>query len=158
MEGEQSELQYKSTRFPAQPWQKRTFHDTNSGRCSHTIWNHGVPTGIKGTSALDNFPGVSTVSTSPIIMSCDLETGNYNVLSYLDGNAVNTCPSVAPAEVVILKSVTPVGLVMHGCLAYLEMLSIGPRRETPGLHLQPICQRRACQARGTNFPPGRPHP
>ncbi|KIM60929.1 hypothetical protein SCLCIDRAFT_1216435, partial [Scleroderma citrinum Foug A] len=41
-------------------------------------------------------------------MSCDLETGNYNVLSYRDGNSVNTCPSVAPAEVVVLTDVTPV--------------------------------------------------
>jgi len=93
-------------------------------------------------------------------MSCDLETGNYNVLSYRDGNAVNTCPSLAPAEVVILTNVTPVGLVMHGYLTYLEMLSIGPRRESPGparLHLPPICQQRAYQTRGARFPPGRPH-
>ncbi|KIM60953.1 hypothetical protein SCLCIDRAFT_1216440, partial [Scleroderma citrinum Foug A] len=44
-------------------------------------------------------------------MSCDLETGNYNVLSYRDGNAVNTCPSAAPAEVVVLTDITPVRVV-----------------------------------------------
>ena len=92
-------------------------------------------------------------------MSCDLETGNYNVLSYLDGNSVNTCPSAAPAEVVVLTEVTPVGLAMHGCLTYLEMLSIGPRRESPGpaLHLQPICQWRARQAHRTRSPAVHPH-
>ena len=37
-----------------------------------------------------------------------VEPGNYNVLSYLDGNGVNTCPSVAPGDVVIL---TDVGVV-----------------------------------------------
>jgi len=47
-------------------------------------------------------------------MSCNLETGNYNVLSFRDGNAVNTCPPRAPADVVILTDVTPVGLEMHG--------------------------------------------
>ena len=53
-------------------------------------------------------------------MARNLETGNYNVLSFRDGNAINTYPSVAPAEVVILTEVTPVGLVMHACLIYLR--------------------------------------
>lgn len=43
-------------------------------------------------------------------MSCELAPGNYNVLSYIDGNVVNACPSLAPADVVILNNVTPITL------------------------------------------------
>ncbi|KIM57194.1 hypothetical protein SCLCIDRAFT_29033 [Scleroderma citrinum Foug A] len=43
-------------------------------------------------------------------MSCEPAPGNYNILSYIDSNAVNTCPSLAPAEVVILNDVTPITL------------------------------------------------
>ena len=53
------------------------------------------------------------LSSSPevYIIFAMADPGNYNVLSYLDGNGVNTCPSVAPGDVVIL---TEVGVV---CLA-----------------------------------------
>ena len=54
-------------------------------------------------------------------MACNLESGNYNVLSFHDGNAVNTCPSVAPAEVAILTEVTPVGVV--NCNAWMFDIS-----------------------------------
>ena len=34
-----------------------------------------------------------------------IEPGNYAILSFIDGNSVNTCPSVAPGDVVILSNV-----------------------------------------------------
>jgi len=54
------------------------------------------------------------------VMSCEPAPGNYNILSYIDGNVVNTCPSLAPADVVILNNVTPVSLTTHGYMLYLE--------------------------------------
>ena len=48
-------------------------------------------------------------------MSCNPGAGNYNILSFLDGNAVNITSPQAPANVVILDDVTAVSLAIHGC-------------------------------------------
>ena len=72
-------------------------------------------------------------------MSCDPTPGKYNILSSVDGNAVNTCPSLAPANVAILDDATDVSFIAKEYMSLPETLPTGHPRPIPGtavMHLR----------------------